>query len=151
LWKSIAAEHPWRGQLRNRRKDGSTYIEEMTVAPVHDDNGALTNFIISKEDITASHEAEVALRESRELLELAMRADSDKLWDWSLVTSEAYLTVEGGELRIAIPIPEQTAESLRSGHVNRDSRSGSVRRQYEAEVRIRKKDRGHLWLSLEGR
>src|ERR1017187_10467916 len=36
LWASIAAGRPWRGEVTNRRKDGSLCMEEMTITPVVD-------------------------------------------------------------------------------------------------------------------
>ena len=39
LWERIAAGGNWQGELINRRKDGSLYTEEMTIAPVLDSTG----------------------------------------------------------------------------------------------------------------
>ena len=34
MWETILAGGVWRGELYNRRKDGSIYLEEMTITPV---------------------------------------------------------------------------------------------------------------------
>lgn len=39
--------------LRNYRKDGSMYWNEISIAPVHDDGGILTHFICIQKDVTA--------------------------------------------------------------------------------------------------
>ncbi|MEQ2007665.1 MAG: PAS domain S-box protein [Limisphaerales bacterium] len=52
MWKTILAGHVWHGEMRNRRKDGSLYDEEMTIAPVPDSEGRITHFIAIKQDIT---------------------------------------------------------------------------------------------------
>ena len=45
MWTTILAGEVWRGELVNRRKDGSTYTEFMTITPVTDDAGEILNFI----------------------------------------------------------------------------------------------------------
>jgi hypothetical protein len=41
----------------NRRKDGELYEEEMTIAPVRDSTGAITDFIAFKQDVTERNRA----------------------------------------------------------------------------------------------
>jgi len=60
LWETILAGHVWYGETTNKRKDGTLYIEEQTIAPVRDEHGALTHFISIKQDITARRAAEDA-------------------------------------------------------------------------------------------
>jgi PAS domain S-box-containing protein len=52
LWHTILAGDVWRGELINRRKDGSHYHEEMTITPVKDEDGAISRFIAIKQDIS---------------------------------------------------------------------------------------------------
>ncbi len=52
MWKTILAGRNWRGEMCNRRKDGTLYDEEMTIAPVRDPAGQVTHFIAIKQDIT---------------------------------------------------------------------------------------------------
>ncbi|MFA6547078.1 MAG: PAS domain S-box protein, partial [Limisphaerales bacterium] len=52
LWQTILAGNVWHGELHNRRKDGTLYFEEMTIAPVRDTDGHVTHFIAIKQDIT---------------------------------------------------------------------------------------------------
>jgi PAS domain S-box-containing protein len=66
LWQKILTGKVWHGELVNRRKDGSLYIEEMTITPVHNDQGEITNFIAIKQDITERKQAEKTLQESEE-------------------------------------------------------------------------------------
>ncbi|HEU4415823.1 MAG TPA: PAS domain S-box protein [Candidatus Angelobacter sp.] len=53
LWETISAGMIWRGQLINRRKDGSHYTEEMTITPVRDTSGKIASYIAIKQDVTA--------------------------------------------------------------------------------------------------
>lgn len=52
LWRTIARGETWSGTIVNRRKDGTLYHEEQTIAPVVDDRGAVTHFIAIKRDVT---------------------------------------------------------------------------------------------------
>jgi PAS domain S-box-containing protein len=51
LWDTVRHGRAWRGQLVNCRKDGTTYTEEMTLTPVRDAAGQITNFIAIKEEV----------------------------------------------------------------------------------------------------
>ena len=58
MWKIILSGRRWRGELINRRKDGTVYPEEMTITPVQDRTGEITHFIAIKLDITERKRAE---------------------------------------------------------------------------------------------
>ena len=44
MWDTISAGEVWRGNMVNRRKDGSHYHEEMTITPVRNDQDEITHF-----------------------------------------------------------------------------------------------------------
>jgi diguanylate cyclase (GGDEF)-like protein/PAS domain S-box-containing protein len=71
LWQTITRGEIWSGTIVNRRKDGSLYPEEQTIAPVLDDTGQTTHYIAIKQDISARRAAEEAL--ARAHAELAVR------------------------------------------------------------------------------
>jgi len=56
LWETVIAGQVWRGEIINKRKDGSLYIEDMTITPVTDPSGEIINFIAIKQDITERKE-----------------------------------------------------------------------------------------------
>ncbi len=60
FWDTLLAGHVWRGEMTNRRKDGSQYPEEQVITPVRDARGEITHFIAIKRDLT--EEKRVALR-----------------------------------------------------------------------------------------
>jgi PAS domain S-box-containing protein len=62
LWQTITQGKVWLGQLVNRRKNGTHYMEEMTITPVRDVHGTITHYISIKQDITARKAAEEKLR-----------------------------------------------------------------------------------------
>ncbi len=63
LWDTILSGFVWRGEIKNRRKDGTLYDEEMTITPVRDKTGGITHFIAIKQDITERRRAEDLLHE----------------------------------------------------------------------------------------
>lgn len=67
LWETVLAGNVWRGELRNKRKDGSLYDEEMIIAPVKDTQGQISHFIAIKQDITEKKELEKRLLRSQRM------------------------------------------------------------------------------------
>ncbi len=61
--EAIRTEQPITTILRNYRRDGSIFWNELTVSPVHDENGTLINFVGVQNDISARKEAEKRVSE----------------------------------------------------------------------------------------
>jgi nitrogen fixation negative regulator NifL len=62
LWSTILSGSIWRGEMVNRRKDGTPYTEEQTITPVVGEDGAITGFVAVKEDITEKRRLAEAAR-----------------------------------------------------------------------------------------
>ncbi|MFN4004213.1 MAG: EAL domain-containing protein [Hylemonella sp.] len=58
LWATIGAGGIWSGELVNRRKDGSEYMQSMSIAPVRDGKGRVAHYVAVQMDVTAQREAE---------------------------------------------------------------------------------------------
>ena len=58
IWCTIRAGQAWKGEIVNRRKDGSVYTEEMRIAPVKDRDANITGYIAIKHDVTEQRMAE---------------------------------------------------------------------------------------------
>ncbi|MGO9480551.1 MAG: PAS domain S-box protein [Candidatus Kryptoniota bacterium] len=67
LWNTILAGRIWHGELINRRKNGSIYTEDMTIAPVADENGTITHFVAIKQDITERLSLQKQILQSKKL------------------------------------------------------------------------------------
>jgi diguanylate cyclase (GGDEF)-like protein/PAS domain S-box-containing protein len=52
LWETVLRGEVWSGTIINRRKDGSFYHEEQTIAPVVDGGGEISHFIAIKQDVS---------------------------------------------------------------------------------------------------
>jgi two-component system cell cycle sensor histidine kinase/response regulator CckA len=67
MWDTILSGQQWRGELINRRKDGTFYHEEMTITPVKSHSGEITHFIAIKLDITERKQLEQQLLASQKM------------------------------------------------------------------------------------
>ncbi|MES0326553.1 MAG: bacteriohemerythrin [Gammaproteobacteria bacterium] len=67
LWQTILSGKTWQGELYNKRKDGSIYLEEESITPVLDESGEITHFVAIKRDITAQRQQEEQLRHSQKM------------------------------------------------------------------------------------
>jgi PAS domain S-box-containing protein len=71
LWDTLIAGNVWRGDLVNRRKDGSEYSARLTITPLLDARGQPETFVAVQEDITEmvkTQRAEVRASRRVELL-----------------------------------------------------------------------------------
>jgi PAS domain S-box-containing protein len=48
----------WSGTMRNRRKNGKLYWEQIAVSPIYDNNGKVENYLFLRADVTEQKEAE---------------------------------------------------------------------------------------------
>jgi PAS domain S-box-containing protein len=74
LWKTILSGRVWRGELTSRRKDGSLYAQETTIAPVRSESGEISHFVGIQVDITDRKRAEEALIQSEKLASVGRMA-----------------------------------------------------------------------------
>lgn len=84
LWDTIKHGRVWRGELINKRKDGSLYTEEMTITPVRYHRGKPAYFIAIKEDISARRQTARALHEKEFMLSESQRIAHVGSWQMSL-------------------------------------------------------------------
>jgi len=63
LWDELRVGRPFRETFVNRRKDGSLFHAEQSIAPVRDNRGEITHFISVSKDMTDRVKVERALRD----------------------------------------------------------------------------------------
>ena len=77
IWRTIKDGKVWSGELINRSKDGTFYIENQSIAPVRNMNSEITHYIAIKQDITNRKQAEIQMeRHNRELVMLSQLGQS---------------------------------------------------------------------------
>jgi len=67
MWETLLAGKEWRGDLQNRRKDGSLYWEAHAIVPIRDATGEISRFVSFQRDISERHDMERALAASERL------------------------------------------------------------------------------------
>jgi PAS domain S-box-containing protein len=102
MWAAISNGLPWRGDLINRRKDGTLFTEEAVISPIREPSGAITSFVAVQRDV--SSERAIAERSTRLIRERALISETIRglrPGDSSEVTAQAIcrqvLTLSGAK------------------------------------------------------
>ena len=68
LWETIQTGDPWRGVLKNKKKNGGFFWESVVISPVRNDENKITHFISIRDDITLEKEKEFQLQKIQKQL-----------------------------------------------------------------------------------
>jgi len=156
------ANHPGatiQGDARVRAADNTwRWVEVVATNLLHEEDvGAI---LINYRDVTERKESEIALRESRERLNLALEAGRMGAWDWDILSSR--ITCTEAMERLHGLSPNTFDGSFEAFHrdVHPDDRNSvmeaiqkslATRSDYQAEYRIMRPDGSHIWIESRGR
>jgi PAS domain S-box-containing protein len=104
----------WTGELTARRRDGSSFIAQLTTSLVLDDDGAPFGALAAFIDITEHKRAEAAFHDAGEMLALAQRSASAGVWDWDMDSGELHWSPELLELFGLQPGAEPSFDAWRA-------------------------------------
>jgi PAS domain S-box-containing protein len=69
FWKTILSKKIWKGTVKNRAKDGSTFYVNTTVIPIVDWNGKIVEFVAIRYDVTDNIKLQEKLQKKEKELE----------------------------------------------------------------------------------
>lgn len=69
LWKTVSSGKQWRGEICNKKKDGTLFWESAAISPVRDENGKTTHYVAVKEDITELKKIRKDIEDQKTFLE----------------------------------------------------------------------------------
>jgi len=97
LWDALTRGKAWRGEFVNRRKDGTEYVEFGHVAPLCQDDGTVTHYVLAGEDITEKKHLGEELDRYRHRLEELVEQRTAQL-EQALVSAESASRCKGAFL-----------------------------------------------------
>ncbi|WP_079435210.1 PAS domain-containing protein [Zoogloea sp. LCSB751] len=124
LWRSLERGETWKGELFNRRKDGSTYTALSIITPIRQADGRISHYVAVQEDITERqrnleeldryrhHLEELVATRTLELAEAKAAAESAN------VAKSAFLANMSHEIRTPLSGIIGMAHLVRRGNVS---------------------------------
>jgi PAS domain S-box-containing protein len=114
LWDTILSGRAWRGQMINRRKDGSLYVEQQTINPLRDDQGRVAHFIGIKQDISRIVQRE---REMEAIAQIAgaLRAAETREQVFPVLLDQVAALVQAGGVALVMRDPNSGEAVIEAG------------------------------------
>jgi PAS domain S-box-containing protein len=110
LWQTIGSGRVWKGEIRNKAKDGSYYWVDTTIVPRLGENGQPIQYIAIRADVTERHQLDQTLQDKNlALAQVALTAEK------SNVAKSEFLSSMSHELRSPLNAILGFAQLMESG------------------------------------
>jgi PAS domain S-box-containing protein len=162
MWRTVSVGRVWRGEVRNRAKDGSAYWVESVIAPLPGLDGKPAGYFSLRFDITGRKDAEAQLLGERLRLDNILRGTAAGTWDWhidsgALTINPRWAQIIGQRVEDLTPVSIQTR--IDCSHPDELASSREMLRRhfagetefYDFEGRVRHRDGHWVWVLDRGR
>ncbi len=145
--------------LRNYRKDGSVFWNNLRITPLQNAENQITHFVGIADDVTKFKEVQEKLLLNEKRLRMSQDYASIGTWDWNIKTGEILWSETGMALfgRDKVETKTTVAEFLEMVHpddrkqVEKKMREAlEERKDYHIEYRCLRPDRSLRWLQASG-
>ncbi|KON87655.1 hypothetical protein AF332_12990 [Sporosarcina globispora] len=155
LWKTISSGKVWRGEIKNKAKDGTYYWVDTTIVPFIDDQGKPYKYLAIRKEITEYKRVVEELKNSlNELIDLKFALDASSIV--AITDQKGTITYVNDQF---LSISKYSREEL-LGQDHRIINSGYHSKEYfrdlwktissgkvwKGEIKNRAKDGTHYWV-----
>ncbi|EJL20149.1 bifunctional diguanylate cyclase/phosphodiesterase [Brevibacillus sp. BC25] len=152
MWSCIRSGQVWRGEIRNRAKDGSYYWVDTTIVPFKNQAGEIYQYLSIRSDITARKQMEDELKRSEEKYRIIAENTSDII---SIINLDGeFLYLSPSHKRVwEHTVPDEEILNLFEWIVEDDrdifayaiQHAFSTRKEYMVECRINTQRNDVIW------
>lgn len=162
LWKTISGGKVWRGEIKNRSKNGSIYWVSSVINPIFDEVGNITHYMSIRQDITDRKLVEAEMLTSKEQYQslvnnipgITYRCLFDKDWTMLFISTQvdnitgytAEELLHNSEVSYGVlihPHDQALVTATVEAGVENDT-------PWEMEYRVRHKDGSYRWVYEKG-
>jgi PAS domain S-box-containing protein len=108
MWQQISSGRVWKGEIKNRAKDGSYYWVKTTISPIFNSQGKLVKYIAIRIDITERKNAEARL----EQIAAERQAETDKITQQVLKMLNEIKGAARGDLTVKAQVTNDSLGAL---------------------------------------
>ena len=100
MWQNLLEQGEWRGEIKNKKKNGEDYWAYESISAIKNNLGEITHLLAVEEDITERKHFEAALKESEERFRQMAEMTGEWLWEqdpggFYIYSSNAVKTIIG--------------------------------------------------------
>lgn len=167
IWKNLKSGKKWQGEIKNKKKNGSTYWDFSRITPIFNEHEEITHYLAIYQDVTDKKEAQKRIRENETRYKSIIQLTQTGAWEFHasseyLWCSEEYFTMLGYEssefqidgspnLRDVWQMLMHPDDVLEASRKFSEYLSGNRKDMYENYFRMKHKNGSDIWIWSRGK